>query len=422
MLPRPMAFDANRDIKIEASESSSGLYQLRTRGLADKRRPELEIAGVPEAGLNAAGGVINIIAAYSVSKAEIFADQSVGNVLAVGDDGPKLLLVVRAVAAEKPKAGLWSKLSGGGKGVLRLVDVTGGDSDAPRTALATMLVHRAAVRRAKDDDEGAREELEAAIAVFPGEPGSRKPPEIGGADGILNWQNHLAYLELARLAADDVDEAAAHFGAALARSEDLARREIGASSAAIASLDDSDVLREATRIIEHNLATRFVIPDGVNVTRGPASTFQSPIWELTDDDRSVRRASKLPAEILSLYYEGPAAERLARDGASLVTTILGRDRNAPWRPAWIARETRGLWIDSDAPLMDPIGPAHRADGVVSSVLADIARCFRAGGTNEEILARYGARGPEPRAEVQALEGKLAALAAWEAETYMAAMS
>ena len=113
-------FSANRDIKVEASETAPGLYTLRTRGLADRKRPELEIAGVPEAALNGAGGVINMLADYSVKSAEILADQTVGNVLAVGDDGRKLLLVVRAVAAEKPKGGLWSKLTGGGKGVLRL--------------------------------------------------------------------------------------------------------------------------------------------------------------------------------------------------------------------------------------------------------------------------------------------------------------
>jgi hypothetical protein len=413
-----MAFDANRDIKIEASETSPGVYQLRTRGLADKRRPELEIAAVPEAGLNAAGGVINIVAEYAVNKAEILADQSVGNVLTVGDRGRKLLLVVRAIASERPKAGLWSKLVGGGKGVLRLVDVTGGDSDAPRTALATMLVHRAAVRLAKDDDEGAREELLAAIAVFPGDAGTGQPPSIGGADGVLNWQNHLAYLELARLAADDIDEAAGHFGSALERSDELARREIGAAPAAVASLSDADVTRAAKRIIEHNLGSR---PD----TSGPATglvTLASPIWELTDDDRSVRRASLLPRSLVALYYEGATAERLTRDGASLVTTILGRDREAPWRPAWIARETRGIWISNEAPFLEPIGPAQRADGVVSSVLADIARCFRADATNEEILARYGARGPEPFAEVQALDAKLAVLAEWESEEYMATMS
>src|SRR4051794_13388563 len=99
-------FSANRDIKVEASEASPGLYTLRTKGLAEKRRPELEIAGVPEVALNAAGGVINMIADYSVNSAEILADQTVGNVLAVGDDGRKLLLVVRAVVAEKPKGGL----------------------------------------------------------------------------------------------------------------------------------------------------------------------------------------------------------------------------------------------------------------------------------------------------------------------------
>src|SRR3954468_20571383 len=118
-----MAFDANRDIRIEASEVSPGSFTLRTRGLADRKRPELEIAGVPEAGLNAAGGVINIIAEYTVNNAAVLVDQSVGNVPTIGDDARKLLIAVRAITSEKPKGGLWSKIAGGGKGVLRLVDV-----------------------------------------------------------------------------------------------------------------------------------------------------------------------------------------------------------------------------------------------------------------------------------------------------------
>ena len=147
-------FDPNRDIKIEASETNGGVYTLRTRGLTAQKRPELEIAGVPEAALHAAGGVVNMIAEYTVSKAEVLAGQNVGNVIAAGEDGAELLLVVRAVTAEPPaKSGLWSKLSGGGdKGVLRLVDAAGKDSEPPLTALATMLVHRAAIRLAKGDE------------------------------------------------------------------------------------------------------------------------------------------------------------------------------------------------------------------------------------------------------------------------------
>jgi hypothetical protein len=215
------AFAANRDIKIEASETSAGLYTLRTRGLEGKRRAELEIAGVPEVALNGAGGVINMLADYSVNVAEVLPGQTVGNVLAVSDEGRHLLMVVRAVQSEKPKGGLWSKIAGGAKGVLRLADVDGA-AGAPLTALATMLVHRAAVRLAKDDDEGARSELDAAIATFPGAPAAGKAPQIEGVGGIFNMQNHVAYLDLAVLAADDEAASARWFEQALARSQELA--------------------------------------------------------------------------------------------------------------------------------------------------------------------------------------------------------
>lgn len=193
-----MAFDPNKHLKLHAEETSNGRYLLRTVGLVAFRRPELEMIAVPEPALTAAGSVLNLIASYTVEKSEVFADQTVGNVLAVKGEDRELLLVVRTVEATPPAAGLWKKLTGTGKGVLRLVDPDEG-STTPLMALATMLVHRAALRRAKDDEAGARAELEAAIAAYPGEQGKGPPPVIEGANGLVNWQNHLAYDDLARL-------------------------------------------------------------------------------------------------------------------------------------------------------------------------------------------------------------------------------
>jgi hypothetical protein len=413
-------FNANRDIKIEASETAAGTYTLRTRGLGAWRRPELEIAGVPEAALNGAGGVVNLIAEYTVSKAELLAGETVGNVLAVSDDGPELLLAVRAVASGRPSGGLWSKLTGGDKGVLRLVDATGASEGPPLTAIATMLVHRALVRSATADEAGAREELEAAIATFPGEPGAGVPPSIAGSGGTYNWQNHLAYLELARLAGDDLGAATEHFAEALARSPELARRELGASVEAVLGLDEETVAMQSKLILEHNFGA-------VHRGAGPSAqmvTVASPIWEL-DDGRSSRRASVVPAALLAIYYEGPASERLRREGAVLAARILARDRKAPWRATWIARDVRRLWIRDDAPRLETVGPTHPAHGVVSLVLADLARCFEAGATEAEILARYAPRSAEAApsvGELASLDTKLETLAAWEADRYVEAMS
>lgn len=414
-----MAFDANRSIKIEASETSPGSYVLRSRGLADKRRAELEIAGVPEAALSAAGGIINILAQYTVDKAEVLAGQNVGNTLVIGDEARKLLLVVRTVEAEKPKGGLWSKIAGGGKGVLRLVDVDGPDAAAPRTALATMLVHRAAVRRAKGDDEGARAELQAAVLTFPGEPDAGSPPSIDGVEGVLDWQNHLAYLDLASLAGDDLGEAAAYYGEALVRSDELARRELGATASAVQALGEGDIAREAARILAHNLG---------DIRRGPGPsdalvTVASPLWQLAEDGVSVRHAALVPAAMMGLYYEGAAAEALARDGVSLVTRILAPPGGRRWRAAWLARASREIWLDESAPALERIEPAPAAPaaGLVSLVLADLGRCLRAAATSEEILARYA--GEEASAQqASAIDDKLAALRAWESEQYTAATS
>jgi hypothetical protein len=151
-------------------------------------------------------------------------------------------------------------------------------------------------------------------------------------------------------------------------------------------------------------------------------TMASPIWELVDSGEVARRASLLPVKLFSLYYDGVAAERLLRDGPTLVAAILARDHEAPWRPAWIARATRDVWISDEAPLLEPHGQAHPADGVVSTVLADVARCFRAGASNEEILARYAPRTDSAPAALEALDAKLAELSTFEGEQYVEAMT
>jgi hypothetical protein len=85
-----------------------------------------------------------------------------------------------------------------------------------------MLVHRAAVRRGKDDEAGARTELEAAVATFPGVAATAKAPVIDGVGGTYNMENHIAYLDLAALAGDDEAESARLFAEAVARSQELA--------------------------------------------------------------------------------------------------------------------------------------------------------------------------------------------------------
>jgi hypothetical protein len=123
----------------------------------------------------------------------------------------------------------------------------------------------------------------------------------------------------------------------------------------------------------------------------------------------------MPASLVALYYEGAAAEGLARAGAKLAVSILGALRDRPWRAAWIARGVRAAWDADEAPLTEAIGPFHPAQGLVSAVLADVARCFHAGATDDEILARFTATAP------RSLEDKLAALDGWEASQYVEAL-
>jgi hypothetical protein len=401
-----MPFVANRDIKIEASQGSDGAFTLRTKGLDARRRPELEMAGVPEVALHAAGGVLNEIADYAVNRAEVLADQNVGFVI-TGDDEDDLpmMLAVRTTATVAPSGGLWSKITGGGKGVLRLVDVAGERAGPPLTALATMLLHRARVRLAKDDEGGAREEIEAAIAIFPGAPRAGRAPEVGDGAAVFNWQNHLAYLALAELGGDD---AAHRYGEALARSDELSVRELGAPLDAFGSLDAASLERRAAAIVDGNREVR----------RQPGPTealaiVASPVWETTDASakRGARRASLVPATFVSRYLDGPAPD--ARLAARVMARVMATHPAADL--AWRVRKTRTIWIAEAAPVLADIEGYDPTQALLSAVLADVVRSARAGATDDEIAARLAGAAPA------SLAPKLAAADAWEAEQYAAAM-
>jgi hypothetical protein len=401
-----MAFDANRDIKIEASQGEDGSFTLRTKGLADRKRPELEIVGAPEPALRAAANVLNDVADYTVNKAEVLADQNVGfGMESPGEGDRSLMLVVSAVATAAPSGGLWSKITGGGKGVLRLVDVVGEKNAPPRTALATMLVHRARVRLSQEDPAGARAELQAAIATLPGEKNAGRAPKVGDwRECDFNWQNHLAYLALA-----DLDDDPAQYAEALSRSDDFAERELGAT---LASIDTSDAARLealAKEIVDTN-----VDPDRRPGPSDALAIVASPIWEVEPDGGHARRATLIPKAFTELYYEGRAAERLRASGAKLAARALaGRDAATL---AWRTRVTRNMWSSFDAPFGKRLERYAPAQGVLSAILAGIARCFRADATEDEIAAYLAGESS------QSFDEKIAALESWEGEQYMSAMS
>jgi len=330
------AFDANRDVKIEASEGAAGRYVLRTKGLADRKRAELEIADVPEAGLNAAAGVINILAAYSVNEAEVVAGQSVGNVLTIGDNARKLLLAVRAVTSEKPKGGLWSKLAGGGKGVLRLVDAHADASDhgAPLTALATMLVHRAAVRLGKDDEAGARAELEAAFyeALGSGElEHGRRVLWLGRDSWRLRDDDNL-YL---RAVEQEAERALAEITSRIARRPAAtipAREALAQVALSLAGLDATSVdsNRPEPLVAEPGVTPRQLLgqPAAPGVGRGIARVART-----ADEVRELRRGEVLVVDALepdTAAFAARAAAIVERRGGMLVHgAIVAREHGVP---------------------------------------------------------------------------------------------
>ena len=415
-----MRFDANRDMKVDAAQGDDGLFTLRTKGLALRRRPELEMVAVPEGALRAAGAVINRVAEYTVNTAEVLADQRIG--LTLGDeddddDDDTLMLALRTTAAEVPKTGFFAGLGGGAKGVLRLGDVTAEDAGAPLTALTTMLVHRARVRLAKDDVDGARDELRTAIAIFPGEEGTGSGPIIGDGAAAFNWQNHLAYLALAELEGDagDEDEAATLFAHALARSDALALAELGAPVRDLTSTDGSDLERIAARIVLHNLSRdpRF---DGVPVPSAAHAVLVSPLWEPVGDDKVGRRASLVPAGFRELYYDGAAASGLRTAGARIAANAVREALGDPARLAWSLRDVRGLWKDDHAPVVETVDDLHPAHGLLSTLLVFVGRCFRAGATEAQIVAGLAGTDDDALAELLTAESE------WELAQYGAALS
>lgn len=408
-----MTFEANRDIKIEASQAADGSYSLRTKGLAPRKRPELEIVGVPEALLRAAGVVLNQVADYTVNRAEVLAGQNVGFELSLEGDDVPMMLAVRAEPSVTPSSnGFFKALIGGGnKGVLRLVDVDAkANTDAPPlTALATMQVHRAKIRLAKDDAAGAKEDLQAAIRAFPGVPerdvGS--PVNVGDGESVYNWQNHRAWLALAEL-----EDSAQSFGDALQRSHALALAELGGTLERIATTDAETARAMAERVVTENLAQNV----GPIPAPTPAMTVVlSPLWEASaDGSQTFRRAALVPAGFRELYFEGAVAQSLREHGARLAADAFTTAREAPWTIAWRFRPLRMMWLDRNAPTL-PIGEPGPAAGLLSTLLVAVARAFRAGASADEAAAYLAGR-PTP-----ALEKELLALDAWEIEQYERAM-
>jgi hypothetical protein len=268
-----------------------------------------------------------------------------------------------------------------------------------------MLLHRARVRLSSDDREGAHAELAAALETLPGATEAGRCPAIASSKAAdFNWQNHLAYLALAEL-----DDDATRYGDALARSDDFSDREIGAPMSAWGTRDASALLPQAEAIVRGNADPhrRPGPHDGLAIVA-------SPVWErVGGDGAAARRASLVPAKFVELYFEGVAAERLRASGARLAAQAVA-EVSIPTL-AWRVRAARNVWTSFEAPFAVDLPAYEPAQGLLSAVLADLGRVFRAGATDDEAAARL--RGEQPAS----LDDKLTAFEAWEHEQYMAAM-
>jgi len=410
-----MTFDAQRDTVIRVAEGAPGLYTLTTDGLHRQGRPELEITGVPEVAAKAvAANVVNDLADYTVNRAEVKHGQYVTLTKRLaGSTKEPLVFALKALWGRPPSGGIVARLTGkADRGVLRIVHPAAESADAvPLTLLASAMVHRAEALALVDRAEEALAELEAAIQLYPGEPTDGPRPRLEGVDGDDNWQNRTAYRRWTRLAAKLGGDV---YPAAFARCAPLAERKLGATLAAIAALDE--VRPQVAAIVAANLAAYQPRP-------GPTEElviYRSPLWEPGGSGESRIGLTMLPRGFEESYYAGDA--RRALESGALVDAVaeaVAAHRHAPWRLLPLVDLGYAIYGDEAV----PVAPAERRPGnpshlLASALLADGARCVRAGMTVEMIRDRFA--DPQAAASPEAAE-RIAALEAWEAERYVAAV-
>src|SRR5437773_958368 len=146
-------------------------------------------------------------------------------------------------------------------------------------------------------------------------------------------------------------------------------------------MDLGSIDRAARQILAINFASYHF----AELTGGWQITL-APIWEPGPEGEVMRRAWLAPREMRAHYYVGRA--RTFLDGPELGRVAL---RLMEWtlsdgkRVAALRQELRALYVDEDAPCKPLDVEWSDVHGVLSYVLADIARKARVGMTPDEIV-------------------------------------
>jgi len=152
-------------------------------------------------------------------------------------------------------------------------------------------------------------------------------------------------------------------------------------------MDSRSIERTARQMLALNVADYHF----AGLSRGWELTL-APIWEMGPEGEVTRRVWLAPRDMRAHYYEGPA--RAFLDGPELgpvAFTVMERVLADPDRLSALVEDLRTVYVEPDAPSKHLDVAWADAQGVLSYVLADIARKARIGMTAEEIVASHDGR-------------------------------
>lgn len=374
-------------LEIEAWPQGEGKYRLRTNGLKRRGRAEIEIDEVSEAQVEEAARLVKKVAD------EVTQRPAQPRYTLALDDSESL--VVRLVETEHEPAGVFGRLLGASdRVVMKMVDAHG--HRGIDVALSTLARQRANALVEAGRAEEAQRILEDSITLFPGSP-SPGPQPLSNPE--YNWQNALAYLDLAGIVRDE-RRAFDFYYEGLMRSESAQTRELGATFADIFGIEPRKIIEDMQRIAAINLGLVGRTEDrGANVRVVP-----SPVWQPRREDGVLRAQlgmTVLPARCLSLYWTGPIRRELETGQipalAADIFMILARRTDGIARLGFVSRETRQTFpVPEDAPRAYAAPEAVRPHVfLASAVLAHVARMRVARLDRNEMLVHFGVR-EDPR--------------------------
>ena len=388
-------FDAQRDMTIAVTfngkpiESDTDVpagepVRLVTTGLAKRKLPELELVGVPLELVRTAAGLLNVVAPYCANERAIKSGESFGSVL------HGCLLAVRGFSVKV-----------GEVDCLRLVDIEEKSAEAglPKLALSTLAFLRGQ-SLVEEERESAIACWEASVAMFPGTP-TREPSRVE-KNGIVNDQNFLSYLALARHAEGEVEQSR-WYERALERSVNLWSAEFG--TVELPALAGDSVTNLLAALMEGELGTPWgperMKADGLKGA-DLMSMALAPLVERTEGG-FMQQLSVLPFPFRAYFYESPVREALrSPECVKLVGELYAAAQRAPARVMSLTLETRNVYLpaigpewllggDEGAGMQRPVAITGAEVPVLSRLLADVGRRLAAGLTHDELRVTYGLR-------------------------------